>query len=111
MEYKLKVNDKGYYKGMLRLFSLNPNYALSDLEIDILTTMLCNKLTVVNADSKEVIRKVLDKDKFIVNNYIKRLRDKGILIGVPNSKHSQIVPSLLDYVKEGKVSFEFEIVA
>ncbi len=110
MEYKLRVNDKGYYKGMLKLFSLNPSCELSTLEIDMLTVMLCNKMTVINGDSKEAIRKALNKSKYMVNNYVTRLKTRGILIPLPNSKYSQINPDLLGYVKEGKVSFEFELV-
>lgn len=108
MEYKIPVTSKNYYKAILMV--LNFNLKLSELEIDIICTMLNNNMLEVNIDTREHIRKVLNKDKFMTNNYIKRLRSKGILLD--NDKLNRVYyinPTILDIIKQGKISFEFII--
>ena len=77
MEYKIPVNSQNYFKAMLTVLNFNLN--LSELEMDILCAMMNNGLIEVNIDTREIIRKVLNKDKFMTNNYIKRLRNKNVL--------------------------------
>ena len=95
------------YKQMLNI--LNFGLKLSDLEIDIISTLLNKGISVINTESREMLRLSLNKDKFITNNYIVRLKDKGILIPNKNTKDLILDPGLLKTVKDNKVSFELII--
>lgn len=111
MEYKIPVTDETYYRVILGI--LNFSLKLSDFEIEIVSTMLANNWLEINQDTKEGLRKALDKDKFITNNYIKRLKDKNILIPKDDSKEStrglyDLNPDIINIVKEPRILFEFE---
>jgi len=107
MHSDIKVKKEDYVKAMLTI--INFNLKLSELELDIITAMINNNMTVVNIDSREIIRKVLNKDKYITNNYIKRLRSKGVFLEKPNDKQFYINPNILDILKDKEVSFKFHI--
>lgn len=105
MEYKVPVKKENYYKAILLIFNqLGLN--LTDLELDIIT----NVLTMSKGSSKELrktIREKLDVSTHTLNNYIKRLKDKGVLI-----KEKDILklnPQLEDRVKDNKVHITFEV--
>ena len=59
MEYNIPVEKKDYYKAMLMVINFNLN--LSNLEMDILSILLNNKLRVVNIDARDLLRKDLLK--------------------------------------------------
>lgn len=108
MEYKIPVTKETYVKAVL--MSINFLLNLTNFEIKILCAMINNNMLEVNIDTREHIRKVLNKDKFMTNNYIKSLRTKGVLLDHPkNSKVYYINPTIIDIIKEGKISFEFGI--
>lgn len=108
MEYKIPVSKETIYK--VKLSILNFNLGLSDLEIDIISTMLNNNITIVNTDCRDLIRKVLDKDKFVTNNYINKLKAKGILEVIPNTKNLQLNKSLVFAVRDNTIMFDFELI-
>ena len=108
MEYKIPVNSQNYFKAMLTVLNFNLN--LSELEMDILCAMMNYGLIEVNIDTREIIRKVLNKDKFMTNNYIKRLRNKNVLLDKPNANRVYYInPAILNIMNDMKVSFEFII--
>lgn len=108
MEYPITVNRDSYHKAMLMVLNFNLN--LSNMELDMLSTLLKNDIKVVDTDARDLIRKVLNKDKFITNNYIKRLRNKGVFILNNTDKKLYINPSLLEICDDKKVSFEFNVI-
>lgn len=107
MIFQKEIPKIEYNREVLK--SLSFIFNLSDLELDILVAMLNNNYTVINIDSREMIRKVLNKDKYLTNNYIKRLRDKQVLLDKMGSKMFYINPIILDILKEGEVVFKFKI--
>lgn len=107
MEYPITVNKDNYHKAMLMV--LNFNLKLSNMELDMLSTLLKHNITIIDTDARDLIRKVLNKDKFITNNYIKRLRNKNIFIIKPADKKLYVNPSLLEICNDKKVSFEFNV--
>lgn len=107
MEYKIPVKSRDYHKALLMVLNFNLN--LSNLELDIVSTLLNYNIEVVDIEAREIIRKELDKGKFNINNYIARLKDKGILIVKPADKALYVNPMIMDIVRDNKVSFEFEI--
>jgi len=108
MEYPITISKDQYHKAMLMVLNFNLN--LSTLELDILSTLLKNDITIVDTDARDLLRKVLNKDKFITNNYIKRLRNKGIFVLDNSNKKLYINPSLLEICNDKKVSFEFNVI-
>jgi hypothetical protein len=106
MEYKVPVKKEHYYKAILLVFSqLGLN--LTGLELDIVANMLTRGFTGLNKDFRKIIREQLDINQFTFNNYIKRLKDKGVLI-----KEKDILklnPQLEDRVKDNKVHITFEV--
>jgi predicted transcriptional regulator len=88
---------------------LNFNLNLSKLELDILATLLNHNVTIVDTEARDIIRKALNKGKYNINNYISRLRKKKIFITKPVDKNLYINPSLIEIVRDKKVSFEFII--
>lgn len=108
MEYRIPVTAKNYHKAILMILNFNLN--LSKFELDILATLLNYNISVVDVEARDIIRKELNKDKFNTNNYINRLKAKGVFITKPADKKLYVNPALLEIVKDKKVSFEFEII-
>lgn len=108
MEYPpITVKTQDYHKAMLMILNFTLN--LSNMEMDMLSIWLNHGITVVDTNARDLVRKILDKDKFITNNYIKRLKNKGILIIKPADKQLYINTGILDVMKDKKVSFEFRV--
>lgn len=106
MEYKFKVSSKDYYKSILTI--LNFNLRLSNLELDIVSTLLLDGIEEINTSTRDTIRKRLNKGKYNTNNYIIRLKNKGIFLEKTDGT-IYLNPTIRDIVKDTKVSFNFEI--
>lgn len=107
MEYKIPVNIKNYHKAILMILNFNLN--LSKMELDIVACILNHNMESVDLYSRETIRKELNKDKFIINNYIARLKTKKILIVKPADKKLYVNPNIIEIAKDRKLTFEFII--
>lgn len=87
----ISIKGKMSYKKYIQLFT--SFYNLSEKEIDVLATFLevndelVNQKIDINVFSaigkKEVASRLKIKDFNTLNNYIKRLKDKGILLPAP----------------------------
>jgi hypothetical protein len=114
MEYTFKLPKENYYKATLLVLNIVSNLGMTKLEVDILSTLLERNITVINTDSREIIRKVLDKDKFSLNNYIKRLKAKHILL--PNKDTNKVYmefyinPHIVAAVKDRELNFKFSLI-
>lgn len=108
MEFKLPVNNFNIYKTILTL--INFKLGLSSMEVDILATMFKYNYDVLNAEARDILRKALDKDQYSINNYIKRLKSKNILLEV--DKKVYINPGLktnIEQIVESKeITFKFD---
>lgn len=110
MEHKLNLDKNTYYKKVLATYNTLGSMGLTDLELDILSTMLKNRITIVNTDTREVIRKDLNTGKYVLNNKISDLKNKGMLISKPNDKSLYISSKVIEYVKDSNVTFNFSLV-
>ncbi len=107
MIFTKELNKKDYYKEILTQLTM---FKFSEFELNILVTMLTSNRLEVNIDTREHIRKVLNKDKFITNNYIKRLRVKGVLLTKPNvNRVYYINPTIIQILQEGTITFNYII--
>lgn len=110
METRIPVTKDSIYKAILMLGNVPFNLNLSKLEIDIVSTWLQYKVYVIDISARDLIRKVLDKDKFNTNNYIRRLKDKGIIVHADDSKKLYLNPKLAQIVNTDTITFKFDIV-
>lgn len=109
MNYEIKVTADNYYRALLKI--LNFKLDLSDLEIDFICVLLNNKLGEITPETKEIIALSLNKDKYMINNYIKRLKEKSILVKNKDSRFGHFIlnPYLLDALKDSTISFKVDI--
>lgn len=109
MEQVIPVTKETLHKAILMLVNVPFNLRLSNLEIDILSTWLQHKTYKIDIDARDLIRKVLNKGKFNTNNYIKRLKAKGIIVQAEDSKELFLNPKLAHIVNSTSITFKFDI--
>lgn len=107
MVQPIPIKKEHYHKGVLNI--LNFSLGLTDLEIDIVATLLKHGITVIDSDARDLIRKALNKDKFNTNNYILKLKKKGIIGMRPNDKNLYLNTGLIEAVKDNRITFDFLI--
>lgn len=107
MERIIPVKSKDYHKAMLMLWNFSLN--LSPMEIDIVSCVLNHNMEIIDVNSRKTLRQELDKDEFIINNYISRLKNKGVFITKPADKHLYVNPNIIEMVKEPKITFNLEL--
>lgn len=100
----IPVNPKDVNRAILKV--LNFNLKLSDLEIDIIATLLNHKIEIIDTSAREIVRKELNKSKFITNNYILRLRDRSMILET-NDGVMYLNPNLKDLVKDKDIQISF----
>ena len=106
MEFKIPVNKDNIHKAILTV--VNFNLGLSELELDILATLLKNNLYLVDSKAREVVRKVLNKDKFQTNNYLLRLKKKGVIVQAGDNKKWYLNPNLKGLINTDSITFKFD---
>lgn len=108
MEFKIPVDKDYYYTAVLNILNTVGNMNLTKLEMDIILLMVNNNVTVLDSIFRDKIRKTLNKDKFVTNNYIKKLRDKGILLSRPNDKRYFLSKEIVESVYGDKLLIELD---
>lgn len=93
---EFKVDRDSFSKAVLTI--LNFQLKLSELEIEILSVMLSHNITKIDSATRVLLRDKLDKTKFDINNYIKRLKEKKLII-VKEDKNLHINPNIIQLVK------------
>ena len=104
MEYNIKISKEKYNLAALKVINCFLN--LTDYELDIIVKMLDNNINILNRESRSKIRKLTNKSYNTTNNYIKRLKDKKILLYINNELvlNKNITNHILD--KEIKIKFD-----
>lgn len=106
MEFKIPVNKDFIYKAILTV--LNFNLKLSDTEMDILNILLRNQIEIIDIKSRELLRKIMNKDKYVINNHIKRMKEKKILLQSEDyNKKLYINPSIKSLTQDKDITFKF----
>lgn len=103
--YKIPVNNYSVYKAILTI--INFSLKLSNVEIDILATLFKYGYHTITVEARDILRKALDKDQYTINNYIKRLKDKKMLLETDN-KEIVVNSDLKDVVESRKIVFSFD---
>ncbi len=78
MNLKIPIAKEYIYSGILNI--LNFTTQLTNTEIELIVAMLSNELKVLTKRKRASLCTFLNKDKYTMNNHIKRLKEKGVLI-------------------------------
>lgn len=105
MEYKIPVTKDNVCNAILTI--LNFHLKLSEFEIKMISILLQNKISTIDTSARDLLRKVLDKDKFSINNYVKRLVDKNIILKEDKTKKLYIDPTIIKLTNEKEINFKF----
>ena len=102
---EFKVDKDSISKVILTI--LNFQLKLSDLEIQMLSVMLSHNITKIDANTRVLLRETLNKSKFDINNYIKRLKEKKFIL--PTGSRSLIInPNITALMKFKTITFKLK---
>ena len=105
MIQNIPISKTGYNKAMLK--ALNGFLDLTDFEMEILTCMLNREINTLNRENRLEVRLELNKSECTFNNYIKKLKDKSLLIS--NEQGLIINPVILSSNKDKEITFKFNV--
>ena len=105
MEYNVPVLKKNYTLAVLKV--INCFVGLTDYELDIISKMIDNDISVINKVTRVKIRELTGKDVGTTNNYIKKLKDKKVLLEV--SEGLILSESILAPVRDGNIEIKFNV--
>mgnify|MGYP003326694257 CR=1 FL=1 len=104
---KVPIKRKYHCKAILNI--LNFGFRMTDVELDVLNTMITNDIKILTKETRAQLLLLLNKEKYTVNNHIMKLKSKGVLI---NNWHNrlEIAPNIIlaveDTIKSGILTFE-----
>lgn len=105
MEFKLNLPILQKTKYLIQM--LNPIMGnLTDTEIDILVVIADKQISIINKDTRTEVRMTLNMDKFNFNNYIKKLKEKKVLIEI-NRLSLKVNPNILHILKHDSINISF----
>lgn len=96
MEYPITLTKDKYLKAAVSLINCISSLNLTDFELDIVTMMLKHKAYKLNNNTRTILRETLGKDRFNLNNYLKRLKDKKVLL--KGDKEFMLNPGIIEAI-------------
>jgi len=107
MEYNINTKKENYHLGILKV--VNCFLKMSNFELDIIVKMLDNDIKSITKETRKQIRDLIgDKSIANTNNYIKKLKDKNILI-LNSHNELTINNQILKVVEDGELHFKFNV--
>ncbi len=105
MERKITISKERYYKAMIKVINCFLN--LTEYEIELISNMFVYNIKTLDKNSRSILRKALGTSEQSFNNYVKRLKDKKILI---DSKSGLgLNPTIEDAIKDEQVTIKFDV--
>ena len=105
MKYTIPVKQENYNRSALEV--LNCFLKLTEFEKEILSQMLTTNIKVINTKTRQDLITLLDTDYFTLSNYIKKLKDKELLITTPYGL--AIAPNLINSLDSKEITITFKI--
>lgn len=105
MQKIIPVSKENYYKASIKL--LNCFLDMSEYEINIIVGMLNYNITTLNRTTRSKLVKLLKLNIMSFNNYIKKLKDRGTLIG--DNKSLSINPNITSLIEDGEVNITIKL--
>ena len=106
MHYPLKVSKQDYHTSMVRV--MNFLFNMSDLEMNIIITMLNHKILYLTKETRKILKDLLEMSENNFNNYIAKLRRKKVIVNADDNSlklNMLIVQNIVDK----KISVEYNI--
>lgn len=106
MKYRIPIKKDNFHKASLMIFNqLGLN--LTELELNLLSTMLSNGFFIITKEVRVKLRELLKVDTFTLNNYVKRLKDKNII--VKENNELKINENLKEKVNDKEIHIIFDL--
>ena len=104
MVYVIPVKQENYVRAVLE--TLTPFLKLTEYEREIISQMLTSNIKTINTKTRQDLITLLDTDYYTLANYLKKLKDKHILVdtGYGLALSAELANSLYD--KEINISFK-----
>lgn len=78
MEYNIPISKGDYPLALIK--GINCFLDLTDFELAIVSNMLKYDMKELTAENRKKLREVLNKGEHTTNNYIKKLKDRKVLV-------------------------------
>jgi len=105
IEYNIPVTKENYCMAMIT--AVGCFIKTTSFEKRILSTMLNWGILYLTEGNREKLRTELNKSSFNLNNYIKKMKDKGIFIYEENIL--MVNPTIIKIIESGKIHLNFTI--
>lgn len=106
MKRIIKIDKDKYVKAILLVINqLGLN--MTPTELAIIVASINHNLLIFNTITRSKLKDILGIDNFTFNNYVKKLKDKGIL--AKYNKDLEVNKTLLEYVEDKEIHLTFEI--
>jgi len=105
MKYEIPISEEKYTLAALNV--MNCFLKLTKSELDIVAVMIGKSINVLDTESRSIVRSETGKGVNITNNYIKRLKDKGVLIN--NNGKLSINHNISEALKDKEINIKFNV--
>jgi hypothetical protein len=103
----IPIKMKYYCKAILNI--LNFGTRMTDVELDVINTMLTNNIITLTKETRVQLSSLLNKDVASVNFHIMKIKNKGVLVNNWHGKLTiapKIVNAVKEAMKEGELIFK-----
>lgn len=97
MILRVPISKEHTYRAVLNILNFSTN--LTESELDIISIMLVNKITVLTTKARRTLVRLIARDKFTINNHIKRLKEKNVVV-LNSDKHLELNANLVSRIEE-----------
>jgi hypothetical protein len=105
MDYNINITRDKYYKASLAVINCWMN--LTGFELDLLAMMLKHNIVLIDKLARTKLKGLLDKDNYTFNNYIKKLKNKKVLI--EDNNKLMVHPNIITAINDPNINIKFNI--
>lgn len=105
MNYDIPISKEKYTLAALKV--INCFLDLTTYELEIVSKMLDNNIQVLDTKGRMIIRRLTGKNTATTNNYIKRLKDKKVLI--PTEKGLKLNHNITNPISDKEINIKFNV--
>ncbi len=105
MEYNIPIKKEAYYLSMLK--AVNWSLKLSKFQMEIICIILEDENKILTTDLRKLIRDITGKGIATTNNYIKKLKDRQILL--ESDEGLVLNQMILSLINDKEVTIRFNI--
>lgn len=105
MERTINISKEKYYKAMLTVMSGLIN--LTTFEIEVIAMMFSNNIKALDKITRLELRLLLDTSEYNFNNYIKKLKQKKVLIETDNGL--EVNQNLTSAIEDQELTVKFNV--